>query len=97
MFFIRSEMDGVPAEVFHRRGLYDVTLSRIIHDRTLRQETIFECVLSIPLTPYQITRSLIYYPGLFASGAALGSFSSFSSPLVPNHVARSLSLSLSLV
>ena len=60
-------MEGIPAEVVHRRGLYDVTLSRIIQDRSLRQETIFECVLTIPLTPYQITRSLIYYPGLYSA------------------------------
>ncbi|KAI9561179.1 hypothetical protein GHT06_012135 [Daphnia sinensis] len=57
------EMDGMPAEVVNRRGLYDVTLYRVVHDRSLRQETIFECVLSIPATQYQIARRLIYYPG----------------------------------
>jgi inner membrane protein involved in colicin E2 resistance len=56
-------MDGMPAEVVNRRGLYDVTLYRVVHDRSLRQETIFECVLSIPATEYQIARRLIYYPG----------------------------------
>ena len=56
-------MEGLPAEVVNRRGLYDVTLYRVVHDRSLRQETIFECVLSIPSTQYQITRRLIYYPG----------------------------------
>ncbi len=49
--------------VVNRRGLYDVTLYRVVHDRSLRQETIFECVLSIPATEYQIARRLIYYPG----------------------------------
>ncbi|EFX73542.1 hypothetical protein DAPPUDRAFT_252876 [Daphnia pulex] len=44
------EMDGMPAKVVNRRGLYDVTLYRVVHDRSLRQETIFECVLSIPAT-----------------------------------------------
>lgn len=53
----------MPAEVVNRRGLYDVTLYRVVHDRSLRQETIFECVLSIPATQYQIARRLIYYPG----------------------------------
>jgi hypothetical protein len=47
--------------VVNRRGLYDVTLYRVVHDRSLRQETIFECVLSIPATQYQIARRLIYY------------------------------------
>ena len=60
-------MEGPPSEVANRRGLYEVTLSRIVHDRSLRQETIFECVLFIPNTPYRITRRLIYYPGPFAS------------------------------
>lgn len=63
----RSEMEGLPAEVVNRRGLYDVTLYRVVHDRSLRQETIFECVLSIPATQYQIARRLIYYPGLTLS------------------------------
>lgn len=57
-------MEGPPSEVANRRGLFEVTLSRVVHDRSLRQETIFECVLSIPNTPYRITRRLIYYPGL---------------------------------
>lgn len=63
MYRFRLEMDGMPAEVVNRRGLYDVTLYRVVHDRSLRQETIFECVLSIPATQYQIARRLIYYPG----------------------------------
>ncbi len=62
-YLSRVEMDGMPAEVVNRRGLYDVTLYRVVHDRSLRQETIFECVLSIPATQYQIARRLIYYPG----------------------------------
>ncbi len=41
-------MDGMPAEVVNRRGLYDVTLYRVVHDRSLR---------------HQIARRLIYYPG----------------------------------
>jgi hypothetical protein len=61
--FYSVEMDGMPAEVVNRRGLYDVTLYRVVHDRSLRQETIFECILSIPATQYQIARRLIYYPG----------------------------------
>ena len=60
-------MEGLPSEVVNRRGLYDVTLYRVVHDRSLRQETIFECVLSIPATQYQIARRLIYYPGLTLS------------------------------
>lgn len=63
IYQFRLEMDGMPAEVVNRRGLYDVTLYRVVHDRSLRQETIFECVLSIPATQYQIARRLIYYPG----------------------------------
>jgi hypothetical protein len=61
LYLSRVEMDGMPAEVVNRRGLYDVTLYRVVHDRSLRQETIFECVLSIPATQYQIARRLIYY------------------------------------
>ena len=62
-------MAGIPAEVSRRGGasagggLFDVTLHRVVQDRSLRQETIFECVLSIPGTPYQMTKRLIYYPG----------------------------------
>ncbi|XP_045035765.1 uncharacterized protein LOC116936524 isoform X1 [Daphnia magna] len=73
------EMDGMPAEVVNRRGLYDVTLYRVVHDRSLRQETIFECVLSIPATQYQIARRLIYYPG---PAPIRSSSSSMSSDLI---------------
>ena len=44
-------------------GLYDATLRRSIADRSLHDETIFECVLSIPHTQYQVRRRSIYYPG----------------------------------
>lgn len=43
-------------------GLYDATLRRSIADRSLHDETIFECVLSIPHTQYQVRRRSIYYP-----------------------------------
>ncbi|XP_046633946.1 uncharacterized protein LOC124313198 [Daphnia pulicaria] len=81
------EMDGMPAEVVNRRGLYDVTLYRVVHDRSLRQETIFECVLSIPATQYQIARRLIYYPGpapIRSSSSSSSSISSGRNPIKKN-------------
>lgn len=49
---------------------YSVFLEALLQDRSLRQETVFECVLSIPDTEYQVRRKIIYFPGY----AALGSY-----------------------
>jgi hypothetical protein len=57
------EIEGPPAELNLRHGVYDVRLHRWVRHRSLNEETIFECVLSIPQTPYQLKRNVIYYPG----------------------------------
>ncbi|KAK3862651.1 hypothetical protein Pcinc_031509, partial [Petrolisthes cinctipes] len=42
---------------------YSIYLQAMVEDRTLPRETIFECVLHIPDTEYQVRRSIIYLPG----------------------------------
>ncbi|KAK8723130.1 hypothetical protein OTU49_011856, partial [Cherax quadricarinatus] len=48
---------------------FSVYLEAVLEDRTLRHETIFECVLLIPGTEYQVRRSIIYFPGYDAYDA----------------------------
>ncbi|KAK4293648.1 hypothetical protein Pmani_033667, partial [Petrolisthes manimaculis] len=58
----RTPVDS-EVEVLDVEEGYSIYLQAMVEDRTLPRETIFECVLHIPDTEYQVRRSIIYLPG----------------------------------
>ncbi|XP_068231933.1 uncharacterized protein [Palaemon carinicauda] len=60
----RSLVKEAHEEVIEAEDGFSVYLQAQMEDRVLKQqETIFECVLSIPETEYQVRRNIIYFPG----------------------------------
>nr|XP_045608701.1 uncharacterized protein LOC123764709 isoform X1 [Procambarus clarkii] len=58
----RSSVEA-EVEVLEGEEGFSIYLEAVLEDRSLRHETIFECVLLIPGTEYQVRRSIIYFPG----------------------------------
>ena len=46
-----------------RRGLFDVSVYKILEEDALRRETVFGCEVSIPGTSYRIREETMYFPG----------------------------------
>ncbi|XP_068231929.1 uncharacterized protein [Palaemon carinicauda] len=60
----RSLVKEAHEEVIEAEGGFSDYLQAQMEDGVLKQqETIFECVLSIPETEYQVRRNIIYFPG----------------------------------
>ncbi|XP_066942743.1 uncharacterized protein [Macrobrachium rosenbergii] len=60
----RSLVKDAREEMVEAEDGFSVYLQAQLEDRVLKQqETIFECVLSIPETEYQVRRKIIYFPG----------------------------------
>ena len=60
----RSSERGVTTTLtMERRGLFDVSVYKILDEDALRKETVFGCEVSIPGTSYRITEETMYFPG----------------------------------
>ncbi|XP_068231911.1 uncharacterized protein [Palaemon carinicauda] len=69
----RSLVTEVHEEVIEAEDAFSVYLQAQMEERVLKQqETIFECILSIPETEYHVRRNIIYFPG-YDAFEALGS------------------------
>jgi len=60
----RSSERGVTTTLtMERRGLFDVSVYKILEEDALRRETVFGCEVSIPGTSYRIREETMYFPG----------------------------------
>ncbi|XP_071532341.1 uncharacterized protein [Panulirus ornatus] len=66
----RSSVKETEVEVVEEQEGFGIYLQSVLEDRTLRHETIFECLLSIPETEYQVRHKIIYFPGYNTFGGA---------------------------
>ena len=63
-FLSSSSERGVTTTLtMERRGLFDVSVYKILEEDALRRETVFGCEVSIPGTSYRIREETMYFPG----------------------------------
>lgn len=77
----RTKVDDVLLETVSRQGSYDIVARRVVQDSDLETPTVFTCELRIPDANYAVTKSVVYYPGMFNqpsdSGDTLSCYSHF--------------------
>ncbi|XP_042210153.1 uncharacterized protein LOC121857981 [Homarus americanus] len=76
----RAAVSEAEVEVVEGEDGFSIYLEAVLEDRSLRHETIFECVLFIPETEYQVRRKIIYFPGYGAYGGYGGARVGSESP-----------------
>ncbi|XP_069682296.1 uncharacterized protein [Periplaneta americana] len=62
----RTKVEDVEVETVSRQGSYDIVARRVMQDSELTNPTVFACELRIPEANYEVTRSVVYYPGIFS-------------------------------
>ncbi|CAL4132134.1 unnamed protein product, partial [Meganyctiphanes norvegica] len=62
----RLVLEGVNVQTvkFAETSFYNVSAQLQIFDHDLSEETMFECIITIPKTEYQVREQMLYYPGL---------------------------------
>ena len=63
IFSSSSERGVTTTLTMERRGLFDVSVYKILEEDALRRETVFGCEVSIPGTSYRIREETMYFPG----------------------------------
>lgn len=53
----------VESQHFPEHGYYNITLELEVYDRDLDRETLFDCVLTIPDTNFEMHEELLYFKG----------------------------------
>ncbi|XP_021917420.1 uncharacterized protein LOC110828741 isoform X2 [Zootermopsis nevadensis] len=61
----RMIVDDVQVETLSRQRSYDIVATKLMPDDDLDTPTVFACELRIPEASYEVTKSVVYYPGMF--------------------------------
>jgi hypothetical protein len=63
LHFSPNERGETTTLTVERRGLFDVSVYKILDEDDLRKETVFGCEVAIPSTSYTIREETMYFPG----------------------------------
>ena len=61
-FIIRIPIEGVNIETTWSDGMFNISAEAIIEENELLSTTEFECYITIPDTPVEISQTTIYHP-----------------------------------